>query len=89
MRSNIFNKLSLIIIFSFIVLSCEKAPLTNGKPTTETREFSEHIRSLYIYDDIDVTLIEDDSFRIEVTTAENLMEKITSNVVDGTLYLKI
>lgn len=88
MRSNIFNKLSLIIIFSFIVLSCEKAPLTNGKPTTETREFSEHIRSLYIYDDIDVTLIEDDSFRIEVTTAENLMEKITSNVVDGTLYLK-
>lgn len=88
MRSNIFNKFSLIIIFSFIVSSCSKAPLTNGKPTTEIRDFSEHITSLYVYDDIDLTLIEDESFRIEVTTGENLMEKITSEVIDGTLYLK-
>lgn len=88
MKNSIFNKLSLIIIFSLLVSSCEKAPLTNGKPSTETREFTEPISSLYIYDDISVTLIKDDSFRIEVTTGENLMEKITSNVINGALYLR-
>ena len=88
MKSNIFNKLTLIFIFSFAILSCEKAPLTNGKVTTEVREFSEHISSLYVYDDIDLTLIEDESFRIEITTGENLMEKITSEVINGALYLR-
>ena len=88
MKSNIFNKLTLIIIFSLLVSSCEKAPLTNGKSTTEIREFSEPITSLYVYDDIDLTLIEDETFRIEVTTGENLMEKITSEVINSALYLK-
>lgn len=92
MKKNILKKLSIFSFqFSIVALllsSCEPAPLTNGKPTTETRWFDDPITAIHVYNDIDVTLIEADTFRIEVTTGENLMEKITSTVENGILYLK-
>ena len=76
------------LIALMIMTSCEPAPWTNGKPITETREFEENINALFFYDDINVTLIESDTCRIEITTGENLMPLITSTVEEGKLYLR-
>ena len=86
--SSSFNRSLLIMIIALFVSSCEPAPLTNGKSVTETRYFDENITAIHVYNDIDVVLVEADEFKIEVTTGENLMEKITSTVENGTLYLK-
>ena len=77
-----------VLLLALFVTSCEPAPWTNGNPTTETRWFDEDITAIHVYHDIDVVLVEDDEFRIEVTTGENLMEKITSTVENGILHLK-
>ena len=82
------NRSLFIMAIALFVTSCEPAPLTNGKPVTETRWFDENITAIHVYNDINVTLVEADTFRIEITTGENLMEKITSTVENGTLYLK-
>ena len=92
MKGNILNSSWLLALGSWLLAisfsSCEPAPLTNGKPTTETRWFDEEITAIHVYNDINVTLVEADTFRIEITTGENLMEKITSTVENGILYLK-
>ncbi len=91
MKRNIFNNCWLLAFGCWLTISftsCEKAPLTNGKPVTETRVFEDNINALFVYDDIDVTLIESDEFKIEITTGENLMPKITSNVINDALYLR-
>lgn len=91
MKRNILNNFWLLTFgfwLSISFTSCEKAPWTNGKEVTETRWFDEPVTAIHVYHDIDVTLIEADTFRIEVTTGENLMERITSNVEGGVLYLK-
>ncbi len=84
------NRSLYIILIALFVSSCEPAPWTNGKPVTETRYFGDsvNITAIHVYHDINVTLIESDEFRIDVTTGENLMEKITSTVENGILYLK-
>ncbi len=84
------NRSLYIILIALFVSSCEPAPWTNGKPVTETRYFGDsvNITAIHVYHDINVTLIESDEFRIDVTTGENLMEKITSTVENGVLYLK-
>lgn len=82
------NRTLVAIIIALFISSCEPAPLTNGKPVTETRWFDEEITAIHFYNDINVTLVEADTFRIEITTGENLMEKITSTVENGILYLK-
>lgn len=82
------NRSWFVVLLALFVSSCEPAPWTNGAPTTETRWFDEEITAIHVYHDINVTLIESDEFRIEVTTGENLMEKITSTVENGILYLK-
>ena len=91
MKRNISNNFWLLA-FGFWLLasltSCEPAPLTNGKPITEFRSFSEPVTALFVYDDIDVTLIESDSCWIEIYTGENLMPLITSVVEDGKLHLR-
>ena len=69
------------------VSSCEPAPLTNGKTVTETRGFDENITAIHVYHDIDVILVEDDEFRIDVTIGENLVEKITSTVEN--VFIKV
>ena len=86
--SEMNRSLFIVFLLALFVSSCKPAPWTNGKPTTETRYFDEEISTIHVYHDINVILIEDDEFRIEVTTGENLMEKITSTVENGVLYLK-
>jgi hypothetical protein len=68
------NRSLYIILIALLVSSCEPAPLTNGKTVTETRGFDENITAIHVYHDIDVILVEDDEFRIDVTIGENLVE---------------
>ena len=82
------NRSLYIILIALFVSSCEPAPWTNGETVTETRLVGENITAIHVYHDINVTLVEADEFKIEITTGENLMEKITSTVENNTLYLK-
>jgi hypothetical protein len=81
------NRSLYIILIALFVSSCEPAPLTNGKTVTETRGFDENITAIHVYHDIDVILVEDDEFRIDVTIGENLVEKITSTVEN--VFIKV
>lgn len=86
MKRNVLFLLTAISL-STLVFSCKKSPLTNGKVVTETRELSA-FDTLYLHDNIDVTLICSDTYKIEITTGENLMPNIIS-VSDGeTLSLR-
>lgn len=88
MKRNIFNcwLWDVGCWFTILFTSCEKAPLTNSKPITGTLVFEENINALFVYNDIDITLTESDEFMIEITTGENLMPQITSNIVADALY---
>lgn len=79
----VLTLLSLLISAS----SCKKSPLTNGKVVTETREISA-FDTLYLYDNIDVTLICSDTYKIEITTGENLMPNIISESNGEMLLLR-
>ena len=78
-----------LVVISLLVttFSCKKSPLTNGKVITETRILSS-FNELYLHDNIDVTLVKSDIFKIEITTGENLMPNIISDVVDGAIFIK-
>ncbi len=82
------NRSIFVVIIALFVTSCEPAPWTNGDTVTETRWIDENITAIHVYHDINVTLVESDEFKIEITTGENLMDKITSTVENNTLYLK-
>lgn len=95
-RKNIFklsvvsHQLSVILIMVLLTtmtFSCKKSPLTNGDVITEERELSA-FNTIYLYDNINVTLVKSDIFKIEITTGENLIPNIISNVVDNALYIR-
>ena len=50
------NRTLVAIIIALFVSSCEPAPLTNGKPVTETRYFDENFTAIHVYNDIDVVV---------------------------------
>ena len=53
----------------------------------ETCMFDKDITAIHVYHDIDVILVEDDEFRIDVTIGENLVDKITSTVEN--VFIKV
>ncbi len=84
-------KRDLLLISTFIiliinVLSCNKIPLSNGKVITENRILPA-FDTLCINDNIDITLIKSDSNYIEITTGENLMRNIITEVIDSVFYI--
>lgn len=85
------NKLLYLLVLSssiiLAVTSCKKAPLTNGKIITRTVEVG-HFDTLYVYDNINVTLVNSDTFKIEITTGENLIDNIIAESIDNALFLK-
>lgn len=87
----IMKRKILFIITSIALLalasSCKKSPLTNGKVITETREISA-FDTLYLYDNIDVTLVCSDTYKIEITTGENLIPNIISEADGERLLLR-
>lgn len=87
-RATSFVCKSLTLLFVAVTLfSCQKSPLTNGKVATETRLLSD-FNSIYLYDNIDVTLINSDTSKIEITTGENILQNIVSDVNGDVLYIR-
>lgn len=86
MKRNILFLLTTITLLS-CTFSCKKSPLTNGKVVTMSRELS-CFDTLYLYDNIDVTLICSDCYKIEITTGENLMPNIISESNGEALVLR-
>ena len=85
--STISGLLSVILTLSISFASCNKAPLTNGDVVTKTTALPS-FNTIYINDNIDVNLIKSDTFMIKVTTGDNLMENIISEVIDSVLFLR-
>ena len=80
--------LSIIIITLLLMMtSCKKSPWVHGDVVTVTRDIPA-FNSLSLHNNIDVTLIMSDSFKIELTTCENLINSIISEVNDSLLILR-
>lgn len=87
MKNKTLYILVLLSSLMISVTSCKKAPLTNGRIITETRTLGD-FNTLYVYNNINVTLVNSDTSKIEITTGENLMSNIIAETIDGALYLK-
>ena len=83
------NKLLIILILSVFAVfpSCKKAPLTIGKIVTETRALPDFLE-VYLNDDISLSLVRSDTCYIEITTGENLIDNITTEVNGNILTIK-
>lgn len=86
MKRNILFLLITITLLT-ITFSCKKSPLTNGKVVTEMRLLSS-FDTLYLHDNIDVTLVCSDSYKIEITTGEHLMTNIITESKGEALSLR-
>ena len=75
----------MFVILSCMV-SCKKAPLTVGKIVTESRELSD-FNEVHLNDDISLILVRSDTNYIEITTGENIMENITTEISDSVLTI--
>lgn len=94
MKNNyIFKSLFNFYIFGvFIILvttafSCRKSPLTNGDITKVVRMLSQ-FDTIYLHDNIDVRLIKSDTFKVEITTCENLMDNIITDIEGSILTVR-
>lgn len=87
MKKDTYITLSIVVITLLIMSSCKKSPLAYGDVVTVTRDIPA-FNSLSLHNNIDVTLIMSDSFKIELTTCENLINGIVSEVNDSLLILR-
>lgn len=84
------RKIQILLIINILIISiisCNKIPLTNGDIITETRSLSD-FNVINIDNNIDITLIKSDTCMIEITSGENLMKNIISDVCDSSLYVR-
>lgn len=83
-------KIKLLIILMFAVFasltSCKKAPLSIGKIVTETRELSD-FKEVYLNNDISLTLVRSDTCYITITTGENIIGNITTEINNEVLTI--
>lgn len=75
----------MFIILSCMV-SCKKAPLTVGKIVTESRELSA-FNEVHLNDDINLTLVRSDTNYIEITTGQNIIDNITTDIAGDVLTI--
>lgn len=87
MKKDTYITLSIVVITLLIMSSCKKSPLAYGDVVTVTRDIPA-FNSLSLHNNIDVTLIMSDSFKIELTTCENLINGIVNEVNDSLLILR-
>lgn len=88
-KSLVFNLyiFGVLITLGTTTFSCKKSPLTNGDITQEVRMLSQ-FDTIYLHDNIDVRLIKSDTFKVEITTCENLMDNIITEVKDSKLTIR-
>lgn len=82
-------KTFIIIILAFFAVftSCKKVPLTIGKTVVEERTLKP-FNTLIVNNDINLTLVRDDSCFIEIKAGENIIGNILSEVNDSILTLR-
>ena len=84
-------KLLIFCILSFItcMISCKKAPLSIGAITTETRQL-DFFDKVKIHDNINLTFVKSDTNYVVITTGNNLIDNILTeiNAADSTLTIK-
>lgn len=83
-------KVKLLIIFTLSVFttfqSCKKSPLTIGKTITETRALPD-FKEVRLNDNINMSLVRSDKNCIKITTGENIIDNITTEVRDSVLTI--
>ena len=83
-------KYKLLIILTLGLLtsftSCKKSPLTIGKIVTETRALPD-FKEANVNDNINLTLVRSDTCYIEITTGENIIGNITTEVSNRRLTI--
>ncbi len=72
-----------------MLASCAKAPLTNGDPVTQDRPITQPFSKIDMHDNIDVTLVKstDGTQHVEVTSGENVIDNIVTEVKGDTLVI--
>lgn len=84
-------KRNLIVVLFFLVsllaCSCSKIVFSNGEPITESRPIG-HFKVISMYNNVNVRLIHDNQRQLELTCPKNLIEKVTTEVVGDTLFIK-
>ena len=81
-------KLLIILILGLLTsfTSCKKSPLTIGKIVTETRALPD-FKEVNVNDNINLTLVRSDTCYIEITTGENIIGNITTDVSNRRLTI--
>ena len=81
-------KLLIILALGFLAsfTSCKKSPLTIGKIVTETRALPD-FKEVNLNDNISLTLVRSDTCYIEITTGENIIGNVTTEVSGRTLSI--
>ena len=80
----------LFFLVSLIATSCSKVDtlFSNGEPITESRELNQRFIAISMYNNVNVKLVHDSHPHLELTCPQNLIEKITTEIDNGTLYIK-
>ena len=77
----------LFILVSLMSASCSKSVFSNGEPITESHPV-DRFRAISMYNNVNVNLVHDSRPRLELTCPANLIDKITTETIDGTLVIK-
>lgn len=85
MKRNAIAVLSSLV--SLLMLgSCSK--FSNGEPVSEQRSLDHRFETISMYHNVNVRLVHDSHPRVELTCPKNLIEKVTTEVMGDTLYIK-
>lgn len=80
----------LFFLVSIAMASCTKvdALFNNGEPITEQRSVEKDFNAISMSNNVNVKLVHDRQPRLELTCPKNLIEKVTTEIVGDTLYIK-
>ncbi len=80
----------LFFLVSLMAASCSKmdALFNNGEPITEYRTVGQQFSVVSIFNNVNVKLVHDRHPHLELTCPKNLVEKVTTEVKNDTLFIR-
>lgn len=80
----------LFFLISLLTVSCSKLDslFNNGEPITEQRNPNGRFKVISMYNNVNVKLVQSDHPKIELTCPKNLIEKVTTEVIGDTLFIR-
>lgn len=78
---------ALFFLISLLLASCSKV-FTNGTPITEERNLAHRVNTIFMHNNVNVKLVKSDRPRMLLTCPENLIQKVTTEIIGDTLYIK-